>query len=1278
MAWNMGIALGADLGSLPALPRISAIVVPADTVNLVTEVTPTVSVGTFVDTIFAPELNSVVLGSSIVRKTSSVNRSIYLCSRTSTAVASAPAAVQALVTTLAASSEQSFALYSTIGGDVWIVGNSVVALRHGAYEFIDRVGIRYLAPNPAWRINSTRGSLELVANEVMSPVVKSFIWNGNGGLGDPSLPVGLPGRAAAVAAWDAWKQQTRNPIEIGSGYGDGDAGFTADRYQELDGDHSKLSRTSSISSVTQVGAGPVIVAGIAVVRVPAIDGTYVVTISTGGANNGTAQYTFTFNGGSASSPAALPAVPFQLPGYPQITLIPPVGSYTTATTYTYVASTKRGFSETGAYPTGLCAKMPVTLAKLCATHTGASGLGSYPAAPAGPSPWVGLAAAAWHETCVVNPPGGAITPDPGPDTATNPSPNYTAFGGLVALWANHKVYNAAEQLNTYGAPHPYTRCVSGEPNDGVYFCFCTNCINILRNGPYSAYLTTLQKTQDASDSDKLYYLVNEGAKYMTYMYQNARDANGNTYVPMIGVLGYTTHTEPPSIPIQPNTLTVVLVSTAPYVGTLPSELIPKWSVKRAGNALGQFMLGAAVLWLDDTTNFSRPAWPSPKQGALYLQDWISKGCTAFNAQTGFSALIQALQIRLMSALCWRPTLDIDGFINEEFTLAYGPAASAARALYDRWWYWFENSPQSVAIGMAAMQSVQAALDAAPDPVQPDGRANVQRRVNHLKGLLEWERRYTEYFAARSDYDNGKLTLGGGAVAAVILTGNRGTGVNAPSVIRIEIDGNGGAGVGTFKWTKNADAATTVWEQTAQPIPAVGSPVALGTTGRTATFPTATYTIAQSWTEVPNVTALLAAADRVFSWAWRMSSTNGINGIRYQAGPTNGRIYNATPHPVSSSNAGTAPPTLTVQALLDAGISPTNGTSYVELQCTLGGALGTATLQYRVNGGAWNGFTTPALSTTAVTLALAGIKITCAAGPYNTNNLWYLTIAPQLSKWDWTNSAAPADGAGWAGMTEPTTSDMNTLVASGVAAYTPLAGVTRKVFVDTSFRPFNISASTTLATGPAMQFPCKYVVNTPANPTTIKLQTSGLSATTQGVPVRAVLKSMAGVTLQEWFFTAPLAPGISTNDLVITQPPGLYQLFTVDSIQSFSASRLLAPQNVGCVLVNEWFDAPAAPAIAYDQTRPLYFYGPDPSETKICGVFTQLFAPNVPLVQLYDPTGTPATMTYSAPSQFSCPVGGYNNQPWSLTGWAALDLKRIVNFENCPNRFAFSPYQLLIP
>lgn len=87
-----------------------------------------------------------------------------------------------------------------------------------------------------------------------------------------------------------------------------------------------------LSDVVKSGAGP----AIAVAGSDIIDATYVIKITTAGAI-GTAQYTLQINGGTASSPAAVPTagVAAALPGTSAITFTPTAGTYVLNETYTF-------------------------------------------------------------------------------------------------------------------------------------------------------------------------------------------------------------------------------------------------------------------------------------------------------------------------------------------------------------------------------------------------------------------------------------------------------------------------------------------------------------------------------------------------------------------------------------------------------------------------------------------------------------------------------------------------------------------------------------------------------------------------------------------------------------------------------------------------------------------------------------------------------------------------------------------------------------------------------
>lgn len=85
------------------------------------------------------------------------------------------------------------------------------------------------------------------------------------------------------------------------------------------------------SDIVKSDAGPVIT----VDGSDTADHTYVITISTGGANDGTAQYTLTVDGGTPSAPAALPSGDFALPSHTGIMVTAPAGTYVLNETYTW-------------------------------------------------------------------------------------------------------------------------------------------------------------------------------------------------------------------------------------------------------------------------------------------------------------------------------------------------------------------------------------------------------------------------------------------------------------------------------------------------------------------------------------------------------------------------------------------------------------------------------------------------------------------------------------------------------------------------------------------------------------------------------------------------------------------------------------------------------------------------------------------------------------------------------------------------------------------------------
>ncbi len=1127
--------------------RIWTIVVPADVQSVATLLDPIETVSAFVDARFAPEVNAVAPGNAAVRKAAASRRSIWVVTRTSSVIATAPAAVQAHAASLASRSPQSYAIYGTSGGDVWLVGNTVEGIRHACYAYLHHVGVRFLLPHPAWRVDSGRGSLEIDVSEVKSPALSSMTFGGNGGHGCASVHRET---LESSEAWELWVKQRRNPAEIVGGFGDGDEAFTLDRQHELNGDHNMLAWVA--------------------------------------------------------------------------------------------AEGKRGYSSSSGDWPASCFATNTTLAKLCMTHHGPAG-GTYPAAPAGPDVWSAPAAASWVENCVDLPPGGPITPDPGPDTGVNPSDDYTSFDGLVSLYCLHHRDAVCKRFVTYGAGHPFCASVSAEPNDGNDWCECDRCTDLLRNGPYAAYLTPAQELLDATASDKCWHLANELAKYMAHHFTNAA-----AYRPLVGQLAYTQHTKPPNIPIHQNSIAVVLAAGGENYGATYDETVAEWTAKRASNGYGSFKLGITPQYYTSNTTFDGPTWPSPKTFAEYVKQWIADGYSLSNAQTGYSSMCAGLAFGLLGELAWDASFDVDSGIAEFFELGFGPAAGALHVMFDRHWQWFEHTSHEVAVAMRDVQQAQDDLDASG--VLPPARAQFQTRLDHVKIFVEWQRRYTEYFQAIREYDEAKLTTSGPGTIPTVSLAVR----TAPSVIKIEIDGAGVNGTATFKWTKNADCSHVVWEATAVTVPTTPFTVSLG--GRVATFANSTYTVGQAWSEAPNVAALDTATDRALEFAWDSYKTNVIHSTRVAE-----KIYGRTPQPYSLSSEGTTPPAMTVGSV--AAYTPAAvGVGFVEIDCPLGGVRGTATIRYRVNGGAWSA---AILTAATVSLPLARITITLANATFSTDNLWFITLSPNLGKY-WIQDAAA--GYSWAASAAPNTSELDTLVADGITDYTPIAGVTRRTFDPDSFVVRTASGVTTLRNGPQFSTPHAYVINKPAGTVTLKIVSNSTGTAT--LDVRVVLKTMAGATLQTW------AAPHGTTDLVISAAAGLYRVYVIVVANAASLCRLQVPENVQCVLVN---DDPqnVLPAMTrgFAGTTRWHFYVPS-GETKIVMAYNCLHPAGV---QFYDPAGVAVTTSHPDIKSWVCDVGaGQDDDVWSFTGFYSYDNISVVRFENCPDRLSPTAEQILIP
>lgn len=385
--------------------------------------------------------------------------------------------------------------------------------------------------------------------------------------------------------------------------------------------------------------------------------------------------------------------------------------------------------QDGAYP---------FFSKNCYSHHGLTAGGVYPARPGTATPWTTAPNAQSGPTSTV----GVTYPDadPNPDSATPPNAlDYTSHGGLTKLHAEHLRDSIAARINTFGTDSPFANRAFTSTNDGSDECDCQKCKDLLRNGPYSAYLTPAQRAQDSSYSDRVFHGHNTAVQFLNYWF-----GTSTTVRPGGAASAYSDHTAVPSIPIEANSTIYVVESTDSTNTTLP-ELFYDWGQKRATNPLGQFLLGIEPHWLISNSVFDLPRLSAHK-ATSDLQYWVGLGFQGFSAQTSYSNIALGAIYYTAAELCWNADADTEALITDWFTV-FGAAAVAVRTMLERHWQWFELSPHEIGQCFRDVQSAQTALSA-------DTSATVDQQtcLDHVAAWVQWLRLFLEYQTASVAYN----------------------------------------------------------------------------------------------------------------------------------------------------------------------------------------------------------------------------------------------------------------------------------------------------------------------------------------------------------------------------------------------------------------------------------------------------------------------------------------------------------------------------------------------
>lgn len=399
---------------------------------------------------------------------------------------------------------------------------------------------------------------------------------------------------------------------------------------------------------------------------------------------------------------------------------------------------ERGYSSTtGSWNTNFTGE---NLSKMCLTHHGTSGA-SPPAAPIDPNFW---------QSVTLTPSDSSLTADPGPDSSANTS-DYVSWGGGFALHAIHHLQSYCGKLRTYGIDGPYTH-INLEPADGSNLCRCVTCLGQLRDGPDGAGLPPAVRALDAWESENLAHWANVHAVFYKEYFKNT----ALRFPASVGWSAYTVHVDPPRFDMEPNQYVQIVTNSYSTNQCLTiKELLRQWGAKRNNNPKGKFQLGAFPTWSIVAGTWDAPSctWQMVRDEAKLLEEI---GCDKILVQTTEGPFANWFAFYAVSRWMWGA--DLDEAYAEGFQVAFGPAASAVRAMYDRWhstqiegtgwgidqrgnYFW---NPQDLAFMYQDIQTVEAALGPSP-------AAKYRRRVDDFKLYLHYQRLYCEYVIAKDAY-----------------------------------------------------------------------------------------------------------------------------------------------------------------------------------------------------------------------------------------------------------------------------------------------------------------------------------------------------------------------------------------------------------------------------------------------------------------------------------------------------------------------------------------------
>ncbi len=304
--------------------------------------------------------------------------------------------------------------------------------------------------------------------------------------------------------------------------------------------------------------------------------------------------------------------------------------------------------------------------------------------------------------------------------------DYSSYDGLVKLYTDWRISDLRAQVQR--DPESYDAAsVSVEPADGGGHDESKKSRDLLRNGPYA--LTPEEKNKDSSASDRVFHLANQVAK-------KVREQFPGRYV---NLYGYSEHSNPPTIPIEPNTFVQIIPYAFQSSGLSAEEFIDSWSQKARENSLGQFNIGIYDYW-------SIPDWSAdvPSLGLFAalerLRLWKLKNIGAVGLESTYSTGSMGITYYIASKLTWDTTQNEQVLLSDFYDKAFGPARQPMQRMFERWWSEFLLTEQELAFSYQDLLEADRLAKQSSDP-------SILLRINDFKIYLHYLRLRYEYQSA---------------------------------------------------------------------------------------------------------------------------------------------------------------------------------------------------------------------------------------------------------------------------------------------------------------------------------------------------------------------------------------------------------------------------------------------------------------------------------------------------------------------------------------------------